>query len=180
MLDRFYQTARQFGGDPLIRITGDCPFADPEVIGRLVQLFGSGQYDHVGVATGAGAIRLKEPHFPDGLDAECFSFAALERAWREAKSPQDREHVTPYIWRNKHLFRCGHVFSDRDCSNLRWTVDNEVDFRVVSEVYATLYREDRPFLIKDILAYLSNRPDLVAANRDFIGKEGYAKLWDDQ
>lgn len=180
VLDRFYQAARQFQGDPLLRITGDCPFADPELIGRVLAVYQSGSYDHVGVATGAGAIYLKEARFPDGLDAECFSLAALERAWREATDPRDREHVTPYIWRNKHLFRCGHVFSEQDLSNLRWTVDNEVDFRVVSEAYHALYDENRPFLMKDILAYLATRTDLAAANRDFIGKEGYAKLWDVQ
>ena len=85
VLERFYQAAVQCGGDPLIRITGDCPFIDPEVVTRLLQLYNTGQYDHVGVATGAGAIFMKDHRFPDGLDAECFSLEALEQAWYEAQ-----------------------------------------------------------------------------------------------
>lgn len=95
VLERFYQAAVQCGGDPLIRITADCPFIDPEVVTRLLQLYNTGQYDHVGVATGASAIFMKDRRFPDGLDAECFSFNALEQAWYEAQEPDEREHVTP-------------------------------------------------------------------------------------
>jgi spore coat polysaccharide biosynthesis protein SpsF len=177
VLDRFYQAALRCGGNPLIRITGDCPFADPELIGQLMSLFTSGAYDHIGVATGAGAIFLDGGRFPDGLDAECFSFAALERAWREATEKTDREHVTPYIWRNKHIFRCGHLKSEKDYSSLRWTVDNEADFELVSKIYAALYRADRPFLIADILTYFTEHPELSDLNQAFIGQEGYAQIW---
>ena len=177
VLDRFYRAAIQYAGDPLIRITGDCPFVDPEIVGQLLELYKTGHYDHVGVATGAGAIFLESGRFPDGLDAECFSFAALERAWREAMYPLDRENVTPYIWRNKQIFRCGSLTSEEDYSHLRWTVDNETDFELVSQVYEALYREDEPFSMSDILSYLASHPELVAINQAFIGKEGYLEVW---
>jgi len=177
VLDRFYQAAVHSGGDPLIRVTGDCPFVDPDLVGRLLDHYGGGGYDHFAVATGAGAIFLAGGRFPDGLDAECFSFASLERAWREATDPADREHVTPYIWRNKSLFRCGHLTGEKDYSSCRWTVDNEADFRLVEGIYGELYREDRPFLMEDILRFLSDHPDLASLNREFIGKEGYEELW---
>jgi len=177
VLDRFYQAARTFEGDPLIRVTGDCPFVDPDLVGRLLEYYETGKYDHAGIATGAGAVFLNSGRFPDGLDAECFSFALLERAWREATDKGDREHVTPYIWRNKELFHCGQLTSALDFSHLRWTVDNEEDFLLVSEIYQALYREDAPFLMTDVLAYLERHPELTASNRHFIGKEGYKDLW---
>jgi len=178
VLDRFYRTAAKYNGDPLIRITGDCPFADPEIVAKLLRFYESGCYDFVGVATGAGAIFLDNGRFPDGLDAECFSFAALELAWREATDLLDREHVTPYIWRNKQLFRCGTLDSEHDYSNLRWTVDHEADFQLVSRVYEELYREDKPFLMNDILCYMARHPELAKSNQAFIGKEGYLKFWE--
>jgi spore coat polysaccharide biosynthesis protein SpsF (cytidylyltransferase family) len=177
VLDRFYQAALHHRGDPLVRITGDCPFVDPELVGRLLRFQWEGGYDHAGIATGAGAIFLTEGRFPDGLDAECLRFSALERAWREAEDKRDREHVTPYIWRNKALFLCGQLTADKDYSRLRWTVDNEEDFAVVEKVYEALYREEAPFLMADILAYLKDHPELSESNRGFIGKEGYAELW---
>jgi len=178
VLDRFYQAAIQYRGDPLFRITGDCPFVDPEVVARLLELYKTGCYDHVGVATGAGAIFLDGGRFPDGLDAECFSFATLERAWREATAPSDREHVTPYNWRVPGRFRVGTLKAEKDYSKLRWTVDNEADFQLVSRIYEALYQEDKPFLMADILNYLVQHPELVKMNQDFIGKEGYREIWE--
>jgi len=177
VLDRFYQAATKFGGDPLIRITADCPLVDPELLDKLITLYETGAYDHVGVATGAGALFLGQGRYPDGLDAECFSVAALERAWREATSAPDREHVTPYIWRHKELFRCGQLTSPHDYSQLRWTVDNEADFDVIARIYGALYRADRAFVMDDVLRYLAAHPELAATNEGFIGKEGYLEVW---
>lgn len=177
VLDRFYKSAVNFGSDPIIRITGDCPLADPEVIGRLLALYTAGGYDHIGVAAGAGAMFLEGRHFPDGLDAECFSFAALQQAWREATSPEDREHVTPYIWRNKALFRCGNLWADTDYGQLRCTVDNMEDFEFITRIYTALYQVDKPFLLADVLRYIELNPELAEMNRSFVGQEGYLKVW---
>jgi spore coat polysaccharide biosynthesis protein SpsF len=177
VLDRFYQAAAARQGDPLVRITADCPLVDPGLLTRLLALFAGGEYDHVGVATGAGALFLGQGRYPDGLDTECFSFAALERAWREADSPQDREHVTPYLWRHPDRFRCGHLLSPVDYSRLRWTVDTEADFDLIARIYDALGRDDRAFGMEDVLRYLAAHPELAATNEAFIGKEGYLDVW---
>ena len=177
VLDRFYRAARTFDGDPLVRITGDCPFVDPDLVSSLIGLYQTGRYDYVSVTTGAGALYLEGGRFPDGLDAECFSFKTLERAWKDATHALDREHVTSYIWRNKDLFRCSHLTAAQDLSKLRWTVDNEADFEVVSRVYEALYREGKAFLMADILGYFAEHPELASANQLFIGKEGYSEIW---
>jgi spore coat polysaccharide biosynthesis protein SpsF len=177
VLDRFYRAAATFDGDPLIRITADCPLVDPMLLTKVVALFAEGAYDHVGVATGAGAMFLGTGRYPDGLDAECFSRAALERAWREATSPQDREHVTPFIWRQKDRFRTGQLTSAVDYSQLRWTVDNEADFELIARIYNALSRPDRVFGMDDVLQYLAAHPEIAATNEAFIGKEGYLDVW---
>src|SRR5262249_1884252 len=105
VLDRFYRCAVRFQADPILRITADCPFVDPELVGRLLAFYQGGQYDHVGVATGSVAFEYRGPRFPDGLDVECLRFSALERAHREASEPRDREHVTPYLYRVPGRFR---------------------------------------------------------------------------
>lgn len=178
VLDRFYRAAVSRNADPIIRITGDCPFADPMIIAELIRQYRKGCYDHIGVATGAGALHLEQGRFPDGLDAECFSFAALEKAWREAAHGSDREHVTPYIWRNKNIFRIGSLMCEQgDYSHLRWTVDNDADFDLVTKIYEALYSEGRVFLMDDVVRLLMERPDLCEMNRNFIGKEDYEKVW---
>lgn len=177
VLDRYYQADLIHKGDPLLRITGDCPLVDPELVTRLIKFYLSGQYDHVGVAAGAVAIYLETGRFPSGLDAECFSFSALEKAWREAKTKSDREHVTPYIWRNKDIFRCASLMAKANYADLRWSVDTEADFKLISIIYQALYREGGIFLMKDILDYLAQHPELSEINREFIGREKYEEVW---
>jgi spore coat polysaccharide biosynthesis protein SpsF (cytidylyltransferase family) len=92
VLDRFYQCAKKFKATTIVRITGDCPFSDPEVIDAVISLFQKKRLDY--------ASNVLPPTYPDGLDVEVFSFDALEKAWKEATLQSEREHVTPYIWKN--------------------------------------------------------------------------------
>jgi spore coat polysaccharide biosynthesis protein SpsF len=177
VLDRFHGAAKSVNATTVLRLTADCPLADPDLIGRLVAAYKKGSYDHMGVATGAGSIHETQPRFPDGLDAEIFSFAALNRAWKEATELHDREHVTPYIWRNVNLFKLGKLFAETDLSKLRLTVDRPEDFELISQIYAALYQPDRHFILKDVLAFLAKNPRLKDLNESGIGHEGYEKLW---
>jgi len=169
VLDRFYQTAKLQGAEVVVRITADCPLIDPHLIDRMVGYFedNKDRFDYVGMGT--------PNHYPDGLDTEVFSFKALEKAWKEAKLKSEREHVTPYIWKNEKLFRIGAVALDKDLSRFRWTVDEERDLRFVREVYKHLYREGQLFATEEILELLSRKPELLDINQGIQRNEGYAK-----
>jgi spore coat polysaccharide biosynthesis protein SpsF (cytidylyltransferase family) len=177
VLDRFYRAAKKFDADPILRITADCPFVDPELVGRVLADYQLGGADHVSSATGATAFKQGGFKFPDGLDVECFGFAALAKAWGAATAKSDREHVTPYLYRVEGRFRVRKVFADEDRGALRWTVDHAADLEVVRRVYHDLYRPDRPFGLRDILAYFEAHPELQQINQAFIGHEGYDKVW---
>lgn len=177
VLDRFYQATLAHKGDPVLRITADCPLADPGVIARVIAMYQTGAFDHVAVATGAGALYEEGGRFPDGLDAECFSFAALRRAWTEATAAADREHVTPYIWRVPGRFRLGMVRPTADYSALRWTVDNAHDLELIQRIYGALYYEGQVFDMNDVLQLLERHPELALVNQSSIGHEGYRELW---
>lgn len=176
VLDRFYQAAKLHDADPVIRITADCPFVDPELVGKVLALYQSGGYDYTAAATGCVAFYSDGFKYPDGLDNECFSFAALETAHRDTQVRSDREHVTPYLYRSKR-FKVGLVPAEGDWGALRWTVDHAEDLALVRRVYETLYRPDRPFLMRDILELVAANPDLSRLNQAFVGHEGYAKVW---
>src|SRR5260370_701052 len=85
------------------------------------------------------AGKVLEPTFPDGLDVEVMHFKCLEQAWREACLPSEREHVTPYLYNNRNLFRVGSYCGERDLSHMRWTVDEPEDLEFVRGVYEALY-----------------------------------------
>ena len=173
VLDRYYRAAQQFKADPVIRITADCPLADPQLIDELIQRYASGSYDHIGVAAGAGAQLLDKRRFPDGLDAECFAFSVLDRAWREATDPRDREHVTRYMWNNKEIFHCGVLTADVVYPKLRLTVDHPEDFELVTKIYESLYNEGKPFELSDIVKFLEKNPGLVDLNRKWTEADNY-------
>lgn len=167
VLDRFYRAAQGRKPETLVRLTADSPLNDPAVIDRTIEYFLSQPLDYV--SNGA-----KVPMFPDGMDCEVFSFAALEKAWKEAKLPSEREHVTPYI-KKPGLFRVGDYPAPRDYSGERWVVDNAEDLAVVSAVIEALYRPGECFGLEDVLAFKKKNPAIFELNKHIVRNEGYEK-----
>lgn len=167
VLDRFVDAARRYQPKTVVRLTGDCPLADPEVIDGAIKHFRQGGYDYVSNVT--------PPTFPDGLDVEVMRYSCLEAAHREAGLPSEREHVTPFIRANGSRFRIGCYDNDRDLSHLRWTVDEAADFRFVNAVYEALYPGNPAFTTADILALLDSREGLASLNSGIERNEGLIK-----
>ena len=167
VLDRYFQSAKEYNADIIIRITGDCPLADPALVDEVVQYFLDNDFDYV-----SNTIK---PTYPDGLDTEVFSFESLEKAWKEADLKSEREHVTPYIWKNPDKFKIANVQNDVDLSYLRWTVDKKEDMELVQQIYKHLYKEGYIFYMKDILELLEKYPDLKLINQGISSNEGYTK-----
>jgi glutamate-1-semialdehyde aminotransferase/spore coat polysaccharide biosynthesis protein SpsF (cytidylyltransferase family) len=164
VLDRYCQAARFLKADVVVRVTADCPLIDPVVIDRVIERYLAGDCDY--------ATNTLRYTYPDGLDVEVFSFAALERAWREARLPSHREHVTEYL-RTSGAFCLAGVENERDLfqENLRWTVDDERDLQFVRAVYDALGK-GKHFLMNDVLELLNRCPELRAINRDGVRNEG--------
>lgn len=178
VLGRFVGAIDQYGGSPVLRITADCPLVDPTVIDNLLKLFQSDAYDYVAVATGAGALNLPANlQYPDGLDAECMRPEVLTLAANEAVLPSDREHVTPFIWRQPEVFRIKHLVSTQSLPSVRLTVDNQEDFDLIEKIFDNLYRPEKAFLLCDVIALLKQNPSWLSINQTFVGQEGYDRLW---
>lgn len=173
VLDRFRLAVALHPADVVVRAGADCPLLDPAVSGRVVAeyLRRVPDVDYVS--------NVHPPTYPDGLDTEVFSRAALERAWREASpdSHRDREHVSPYIWeRRPERFRLANVDHGEDLSGLRWTVDDARDLDFVRAVYGALAPDGtRLFGMGDVLALLRSRPELAALNAGTCRNEGFER-----
>jgi spore coat polysaccharide biosynthesis protein SpsF len=167
VLDRYYRAAEPHRPSHVVRVTGDCPLADWDVIDRCIDFTIAGEFDY-----GSNCLN---PTWPDGLDVEVFTFAALENAWREADNDLQREHVTPFINRQPDRFRLGSFENDRDLSDLRWTVDEPADYEFVSRVYDALYPSNSAFTTSDILDLLRARPQLIEINAGIKRNEGLRK-----
>ncbi len=167
VLDRFYQAARTFKADTIVRLTGDCPLMDPAIVDEVVSFFLENKADY--------ASNCLEPTYPDGLDVEVMSFDALKTAWREANLKSEREHVTPFIWQNPDRFKLANYRYSTDLSHLRWTVDEKEDYDLVTALYEGLYHRDPGFCTADILTYLEEHPELMQINASFERNEGFAR-----
>lgn len=167
VLDRFYQAARPLAPEHVIRLTGDCPLADPALIDQLVAYHLDGGFDY--------ASNALIPTYPDGLDAEVFRFECLEQAWREANLPSQREHVTPFIHQQPDRFKIGTLRCEPNLSHLRWTVDEAEDFELVSRIYAELLPVNPTFATADVLRLLERVPELAQFNTGIYRNEGYLK-----
>lgn len=162
VLDRYNQAAREHAAEAVVRITSDCPLIDPEVVDKTVRAFLTEK-----PAPDYGSNSLVRT-YPRGLDTEVMTFSALEAAWREARQPYQRTHVTPYIYENPERFRILRVTGDRDYSAYRWTVDTPEDLELVRAVYDRL--EGDSFLLDDIVRLMEREPELAEINRSIAQK----------
>jgi spore coat polysaccharide biosynthesis protein SpsF len=128
VLTRYVGAARAAGADVVVRLTSDCPLLDPAVIDRVV-----GELDGFDLATNAPPA---DRTYPDGMDVEVLTIAALERAEREATAPEDREHVTRYLHRGDFSVHAVHL--DRDLGDVRITVDTADDLELVAWLLRSL------------------------------------------
>jgi spore coat polysaccharide biosynthesis protein SpsF len=167
VLDRFYQAARHYEADVIVRVTADCPVIDPDVVDRTVDAFFDQQADFA-------CNRLPPPWkrtWPIGLDTEVCSFAGLERAWKEAQLPHEREHVMPYFYDQEGRFKVVVVDHDVDYGSLRWTVDTAEDLHLLREIFARFEGSDT-FSWLDVLALMEREPQLGQINASVRHKVG--------
>lgn len=143
VLDRYYQAARHYGFDVVARITSDCPLIDPGLVDEVLQPL----LDRASPVDYSANTLCRT--YPRGLDVQACPIGTIERAWREARTSHEREHVFPYVYEHPELFRFFSVSDSVDRSDLRWTVDTADDLAFVRKVYRALGATD--FTWRDVL-----------------------------
>jgi len=174
LIDRLYQTARKFEADALVRITGDCPLADPGVMDRVIQCYldNEGEVDYVS--------NVHPPTYPDGLDTDVYPTETLKTMWDEIKDDFQREWVYNYLIENKDRFRILNVSNEKDLSGMRWTVDYKEDLEFVSEIFRNLYKEGEAFTMEDIVDLLKKNPKLIEINEEYVRDAAYYAALDER
>lgn len=172
VLDRYYQCAKEVGADHVIRITGDCPLVDPNLVDDAISIYLESEVDYI--------TNGNPPTYPDGMDIEIMSFDALKKAWDEATREFDREHVTPYL-RESGKFKTYNISHTENLSHLRWTVDEKEDFEIVEKVFLH-FSPDIYFSWQDVLMLESNKPEIFKRKVNIERNEGAQmgtgqKLW---
>ena len=154
VLDRYYQCAKNISSSVIVRVTADCPLIDPEIVDKVITKFIKNKFDYVS--------NTHPRTFPYGTETEVFSFNALEKAWNETRNDFDREHVTPYFYKNPNKFSIGNVIQEKDQSNYRWTIDYNEDLELVKYIANNIIK--KPILTNDIINLIIKNPNLLKIN----------------
>ena len=162
VLKRFYESAKAASADVVVRITGDCPLADPALVDQCVREFRQRNVDYFS--------NISPATYPDGLDIEVMTIGSLERANNEVTTDYDREHVTPYI-RRSEFFNKASLVNDSDFSDSRWTVDEPEDLAVISAVFEH-FSPDLFFSWQRVLELQLAQPELFKLNNHIMRNEG--------
>jgi spore coat polysaccharide biosynthesis protein SpsF len=168
VLSRYYFAAKKFNIDIIIRITADDPFKDPEIIDMIVESFINNKLNFIS--------NNNPPTYPEGLDVEVFDIESLELAFKNSKDPYEREHVTQYFYRNPEKFKIQNFYNFENTSNLRWTIDTEVDYKMATEIYNNLFNEGNCFNYKDTIEFLKKFPEISLINIDETRSAMYNNL----
>jgi spore coat polysaccharide biosynthesis protein SpsF len=170
VLERFYLAAKETGatcGDTLIRITGDCPLIDFELVDKVIECYKHSEADY--------ACNSILPTFPDGLDCEVFDFSSIEIAYKEATLKSEREHVTLFIRNHPERFKLVNYANDIDYSYMRWTLDQMEDYIFINNIYESLYPTNPAFVMDDIIELLEKNPKMLEINSMYVRNEGLMK-----
>ena len=159
VLSRYYEAAKQFNADVVMRVTSDCPLLDPVEAEKVIRRYldNADKFDYV-------SNSINERTYPRGMDAELFSLRVLEEVSREALEPRDREHVTPFIYERPERYRLGGVSYDTNESRYRLTVDTEADFELITKIIEALYPLNTIFNLCDILDLMKANPEWELIN----------------
>ncbi|MBI5816278.1 MAG: glycosyltransferase family protein [Nitrospinae bacterium] len=156
VLDRYMAAIRAYPAQTVVRATGDNPLVDPATLNNMIKAHLASGADYTGLSGSA----------PLGSTAEVFSAEALERTWREAQTPQYREHVTAYMYTNPDKFRINRVPAANGVTGRRYrlTVDTAKDMELVKTIYAKLDEHGEPFDCVHAVKLLEAHPEMAAIN----------------
>ena len=160
VLERYYQTALISNSDIILRITCDCPLIDPIIVDEMITNFIESKMVHYQMDYYNG-----NQAFPDGFDCEIFTFEALKQASNNATSPEDKEHVSPYIKKHyntkKYKINLEKEYKNLDLTSMHLSLDTEQDYEVLQNIFNNVYTKNNEFTIYDVLEYLNNNPNVL-------------------
>lgn len=168
VLERYYEAAKQYNLDIIIRITSDCPFVDPKLMDEMIIFYKNNNFDYVRNVD-------QSTNFVRGFEIEIFGFNVLEKIFSLAEKDIEREHVTYYIYTHPEMFtlysyNLNHL---KKFDNLRLTIDEKDDLIMCREVYKKLKEKGKSidFSVFDIYEIIEENPELMDINKNLVRKK---------
>ena len=160
VLKRYYYCAKKNKIKTIIRITSDCPLIDIKYVRKLLRFFLKNKYDYVSNINN---------FLPDGMSCEIFNYKSLEKSFFEAKKKFDKEHVTPYIWKNPQIFKIFNLkIKKKPKIRARLTLDYIEDFNLIEIIVKKFYKKNKYFSLSRIENFLYKNKKYLNLNRKYL------------
>jgi spore coat polysaccharide biosynthesis protein SpsF len=156
VLDRLYSACLKMDADVIVEIGGDCPLFDPEIVSLALEDFFSSPCDYL--------CNYEPPTFPEGMDVNIVSFAAIEKAWRNAIAPSQRIHPFSYLTYHPEEFVIRNYEMTPDLSQHHWSLDFPEDIDLIRIAYENLWKVGSPI-------HLNKLTHLLETNKIFAEKD---------
>src|SRR5581483_2990380 len=157
VLSCYYEAAKEFEADIVVRVTSDCPLIDPALIDDHVERL-KARWCEVDFVT-----NMMQQTFPLGLAVEAMPIDVLVRMHRMSRSPELREHVTTLAYVEPGRFEIEHILHTTDLSKMRWTVDTAEDLAFVRRIFQHFGQD--MFSWQEVLPVLERYPEWQEINR---------------
>jgi spore coat polysaccharide biosynthesis protein SpsF len=168
VLARYFEAAITYDADVIVRVTSDCPLIDPQIVDEVIQSYLDLQPQVRYVSN------TLQRTLPRGMDTEVFAIEALKEAFQGATTTPDREHVTPFIYRQPKRYGISQVIYNKDESHHRWTVDTPEDFELIQRILEYLYPKRPEFNLNDCIELIAQRPEWSSLN-DHVEQKKYGE-----
>lgn len=161
VLSRYYECAKRYNPDAVMRVTSDCPFVDYEMGSEMIVRMRQQPSDYI----------LLQSMLPRGLAVELFSWPALQYIYKHGTEPRHREHVTYYGYEYPDQFVvAGYEAPDALCRpDLRITLDTEDDYLLCSNI-AAHFIGDKLVSSEAVIKYLEAHPEVASLNAHIVQK----------
>lgn len=169
VLSRYFECAKEYGADTVVRLTADCPLSDPEIIDAVIQKFLDDE-----VSFCANTVPVESATFPDGTDVEVFSMEALSKAFTQVKDTNFREHVTFQFWQTDE-FTSSQLVVEINLSSYRLTVDYPEDYEVVKFIFDELHKRESFGHLEEIIDIIESNAHIKELNAHYTFGQGWSK-----
>ncbi len=167
VLSRYYEVAKKYNSQIIIRVTSDCPFVDYRIINEMLSEFKSFKIDYY-----ANTYPMPTK-FPDGMDVEIFKFSVLEKTYKLAKLPSEKEHVTPYMFNSKN-FKTRKKNIKQNYSKYRFCIDYFDDFKLFTKILDNFKAKIYKTSMLDIIKFVQKNPNYINYQKKIKRNEGWA------
>lgn len=159
LLDRYYQAARKFEADIVLRLPADNATPEPEEIDRIVDFHLSTDYvfsTNLAQALGSG--------YPDGIGAEAVDFWALEEVWktRGDANLNEHPHLNFFNYAKQMVVNPRYPVGAPKCPtdiarpDVILDVNTQKQYDFIKSLYEYLYPRNPAFTIRDTIAWYDN------------------------